>query len=77
MLEDEEGKHRYEFFSRAIRKDNLNNDIAYYEPIVRSCKNLGTGSTYIDTRYSVEEGNRLYRNLMQKGFRQVTERSFA
>lgn len=73
----EKDNYRYEFFTRAIRKNNLSNEIAYYEPIIRFCRNFGTGSTYNDRRVSVEEGNQFYKKLLKDGYKKVSERSFA
>ncbi len=77
MLENKEGTARYEFFTRSINESNVSNKIAYYEPVVRCCQFLGNGSTYIDRRISVEEGNDLFQKLLAKGFIKVTKRTFA
>lgn len=67
---------RYEFFTRAIAKSNLDATVAYYEPVVRYCENLVFGSTHVDRRVSANEGNKLFKELLEKGFKKVNERSF-
>lgn len=77
MLEDETGMNRIEFFSRPIYESNIDRTVAYYEPIVRHCTNLITGSTYIDERVAVERGNAIYQKALINGYKRVKERSFA
>lgn len=73
----EKGNTRYEFFTRAVRVSNVDDRVAYYEPIVRHCQKLTGGSTYNDTRVSVEDGNKFYKELLVAGYKRVAERTFA
>ena len=59
MLENAEKGLRYEFYTHAVQKSNVDSTIAYYEPMVRWCCRLATGSTQSTRRISVEEGNEL------------------
>lgn len=73
----EKGNHRYEFFTRAVRVSNVDSRIAYYEPIIRHCEKLTSGSTYNDVRVTVEIGNKFYKELILDGYKRVIERTFA
>ena len=77
MLENEDGTYRYEFFTRAVSKSNLDDTIAYYVPVVRCCQRFFNGSTYHDRDVCVEEGNATFKNLLSKGYKIVTEKSFS
>lgn len=73
----EKGNHRFEFYTRAVRVSNVDNRIAYYEPIIRHCEKLTNGSTYNETHVSVECGNKFYKELILDGYKRVAERTFA
>ena len=68
---------RYEFFSVPVQKSNVDRTIAYYKPIVRYCKKLSGGSTYYDDEVTADGGNEFYKELIYKGYKKVTERSWA
>lgn len=74
MLEKDD--MRYEFFSRPVEVSNVDNSIAYYQPVVRCCTRLVHGSTYTERNVTAEYGNNLYKELIGKGFSKVTKRSF-
>lgn len=75
MLESDDKKTRYEFYTKAVRKSNVDDTISYYEPHVRHCVNLGLGCTKSETIISVEDGNSLYLNLLHNGFHKVDFKS--
>ena len=79
MIENPEGTKRYEFFTLAVQKSNLDRTIAYYRPQYRYCQRLVGGSTASTWNTSVEDGNELYKKLLADGWHKVTfeTRSFA
>ena len=72
MLENVAEGIRYEFFTRAVRKSNVDNTIAYYVPVIGIHERLINGASYFTRDVSVEEGNRIYKDLLTKGFKEVT-----
>lgn len=76
MIENGKGT-RYEFYTATIYTNQFRNKIAGYEPRIRCCTNLVLGSTWTEKRTSAEDGNRFYKEMIAKGFKRVTERTFA
>ena len=72
MLENPEGTLRYEFFTKAIYRSNVDRTVEYYEPWTRYCQFLGVGSTSHEEHTSVEKGNELFKKLLAKGWKRVT-----
>ena len=79
MLENSAEGIRYEFFTRAVQNSNVDKTVAYYVPVIGIRTRLILGSTYYTRDVSVEEGNQLYKDLLTKGFKEVTfeTRTFA
>lgn len=79
MLENPEGTLRCEFYTMAIENSNLDKTIHHYEPYIKHCQNLGSGSTCFYEKTSVEKGNELFRKLIREGWKRVTfeTKSFA
>lgn len=68
---------RYEFFTIPIYYGQTYGKIVGYQPVIRYCKCFATGSTWVDEQVTVEKGNTFYKKMIAKGFKKVTERSFA
>ena len=84
MLENAEGTIRYEFYTTPIRRSNIDDTIIEQRPTISYHQRLSCGSTYsskqvpgINHEERVQHGNKEYKDLLAKGFKVVTERSFA
>ena len=84
MLENAEGTIRYEFYTTPIRRSNVDDTIVEQRPTISYHQKLIGGSTYSSEQVAgwtheerVARGNKKYKDLLAKGFKVVTERSFA
>ena len=77
MLENAAGDVRYEFWTRPVHRSNIDNTIAYYQPVITLRQCHGTGSTMSHEDVTVEHGNDVFKNLIAKGFHKVLKPSFA
>lgn len=84
MLENIEGTIRYEFYLTPIRRSNIDDTIVEWRPTISYHQRLVGGSTCSSEQVAginhderVKRGNEKYKNLLEKGFKVVTERSFA
>ena len=70
----EKDNHRYEFFTRPVAKSNVDDTIAYYQPVIKHYENMSNGiAGGDDIRVTVEEGNRIFKELLSKGYKRVVD----
>lgn len=84
MIENE--NIRYEFYSVPIRRSNVDDTIVEYRPAYTRIQRLasGLGSTMHSEQFAgrtheerVKRGNDFYKEMLAKGFKRVSKRSFA
>lgn len=75
---------RYEFHTEPLYQSNVDRTIIEYRPAYTRIENLILGSTMHTERFCgltheerVNKGNEFYKKLLAKGFKRVSERSFA
>ena len=80
----EKDNTRYEFYTEPLYRSNVDHTIIEYRPAYRCCQKLTLGSTCsfhtfpgLTHEERVERGNKFFKEMLDKGFKVVTKRSFA
>lgn len=68
---------RYEYFTRPVRKSNIDDTIVGYKPEIKVSQKLIGGSTEHWESCSVERGNEHFKKALAMGFKRVVKRSWA